>query len=108
MRLGPRAGGALCLFATIAAAALYHGPLGTGDAFAARVDTTARRTLDYYELPAVQARMQRGPLTRRIILSGPADEFQRAELVRIMDNVPGVIDATWDPASKPVTWRRAR
>lgn len=108
MRLGPRLGAALCLAATVGSTALYHGPLGTGDAFATRVDTTARRTLDYYELPAVQARMQRGPLTRRIILSGPADSFQRAELIRIMDNVPGVIDAKWDPASKPVDWRRTR
>jgi hypothetical protein len=108
MRLGPRLGAALCLAATMATAAVYHGALGTGDAFTDRVDTTARRTLDYYELPAVQARMQRGPLTRRIILSGPADSFQRAELIRIMDNVPGVIDVKWDPASKPVDWRRTR
>ena len=30
----------------------------------------------------IQASMQRGPLARRLILSGPADDFQRSELVR--------------------------
>lgn len=108
MRIGPRTGVALCLAATIATGALVHGPLGTGERFAVRVDTTARRTLEYYELPDIQGRMQRAPLTRRVILSGPADSFQREELVRIMNNIPGILDARWAPASKPVDWRKPR
>ncbi len=108
MRIGPRAGVALCLAATIATGAVVNGPLGTGERFAVRVDTIARRTLDYYELPTIQARMQRAPLQRRVILSGPADRFQREELVRIMNNVPGILDARWDSASKPVDWRKPR
>ena len=87
--------------ATLAFGALWHGPLGAGDRFATRADKIARATLDYYELPVVSARLERGPLTRRIILSGPADPFQRSELVRIMGQVPGVTDARWDPASLP-------
>ena len=106
MRIGPRVGVALCLAATVATAAIFHGPIGTGDAFAARVDITARRTLDHYELPNVHARMQRAPLTRRVILSGPADNFQRAELVRIMNDIPGILDARWDARSKPVDWKK--
>ena len=47
----------------------------------------------------VQARLERGPLTRRLILSGPADDFQRSELVRIMDGIPGVADARWAAAA---------
>jgi len=45
--------------------------------------------------------MHRGPLSRRLILSGPADDFQRTELVRILDETPGVLDVRWDPASLP-------
>jgi len=87
--------------ATLAFGALWHGPLGAADRFATRADKIARATLDYYELPAVAARLERGPLTRRIILSGRADSFQRSELVRIMGQVPGVNDVRWDPASLP-------
>lgn len=82
-------------------AALWHGPLGAGDRLATEAEVIARRTLDYYELPMIQAKMQRDPLARRLILSGPADDFQRAELVRILDEVPGVLEVRWDPASLP-------
>lgn len=87
--------------ATVCSAALWHGPLGAGERLANRSETIARRTLDYYELPMIQARMERGPLARRLILSGPADDFQRAELVRILDKTPGVLDVRWDPGSLP-------
>ena len=93
------------LSATLAAAALWHGPLGAADRFASRADKIARATLDYYEMPAVSARLERGPMTRRIILSGPADSFQRSELLRIMGQVPGVNDVRWEPASLPLEAR---
>lgn len=80
---------------------MWHGPLGAGERLARQSETSARKTLDYYELPMIQAHMQRGPLARRLILSGPADDFQRAELVRILDETPGVLDVRWDPASLP-------
>lgn len=94
--------------AVLAEAAVWHGPLGAGDRMAARAEVIARRTLDYYELPMIQAHMQRSPLARRMILSGPADDFQRQELVRIMDDIPGVLDVQWDPASLPQEPRRVR
>ncbi len=94
--------------AVLAETALWHGPMGAGDRMAARAETIARRTLDYYELPMIQARMQRSPLARRMILSGPADDFQRTELVRIMDDIPGVLEVQWDPASLPQERRTAR
>ena len=94
--------------AVLAETAIWHGPLGAGDRMAARAEIIARRTLDYYELPMIQAHMQRAPLARRMILSGPADDFQRSELVRIMDDIPGVVDVRWDPASLPQEARPAR
>lgn len=87
--------------ATLAFGALWHGPLGAGEAFAGRADALARRTLDHYEMPAVTARLERAPLSRTMILSGPADSFQRSELVRILDAVPGVSAVRWDAASPP-------
>ena len=93
--------------AVLGFAALWHGPLGAGERMAQRSETIARRTLDYYELPMIQAKMERGPLARRMILSGPADDFQRAELVRILDDIPGVLEVRWDPASLPQERRTA-
>ena len=98
----------LGLAAVLGSTALWHGPLGAGDRFAARAETIARRTLDYYELPMIQAHMQRGPLARRLILSGPADDFQRQELVRILDDIPGVLEVRWDAASLPQEPRPVR
>jgi len=37
-------------------------------------------------------------LSRRLILSGPADDFQRDQLVKIMSQVPGVSRASWSPS----------
>lgn len=94
--------------ATAGFTALWHGPLGAGEKLARQAETSARRTLDYYELPMVQAKMERGPLSRRLVLSGPADDFQRFELVRILDETPGVLEVRWDPASLPQEGRAAR
>jgi len=94
--------------ATIGFTALWHSPLGAGEKLAGLSEAGARRTLDYYELPLIQAHMQRGPLARRLILSGPADDFQRRELVRILDETPGVLDVRWDPASLPQEGRSAQ
>ena len=91
----------LGLAATVGITALWHGPLGAGERLANETEARARATLDYYELPMIQARLQRGPLSRRLVLSGPADDFQRAELVRILDETPGVLEVRWDPASLP-------
>ncbi len=87
--------------ATLGFGALWHGPLGAGDGLAARADALARATLDYYEMTAVSARLERSPLSRTMVLSGPADRFQRGELVRILSDVPGVAAVRWDPASLP-------
>jgi hypothetical protein len=83
------------LAASIALAALWHGPLGAANRFSAQVDRSARQTLDYYEMTKVTAHLHRAPLTRRLMLAGPADDFQSSELVRIMGALPGVSAASW-------------
>jgi hypothetical protein len=75
--------------------ALWHGPLGAADRFQGSIEQVARTTLDYFEMGQVQARLERGPMTRTLVLSGPADDFQRGELLRIMDEVPGVFSVRW-------------
>ena len=81
--------------AMLAATFLWHGPFGGADRLAGSAEKIARDTLVYYEMPQVQARMQRGPMTRRMHLRGPADEFQRREIARIMVEIPGVASASW-------------
>ena len=80
---------------SLAAAALWHGPLGTGDRFASKIEAAARIELDYIEMNAVAARLKRGPLERTLVLDGPADDFQRRELPRHMSYLPGVGRVRW-------------
>jgi hypothetical protein len=92
----------VCL--SLALAALWHGPLGAADRFSTRVEHQARFVLDHYEMTAVAAHLHHGPLSRRIILAGPADDFQTTELVRLMSELPGVSSAQWtrEPAGVPL------
>lgn len=90
---------ALGIAASVGATWFWHGPLGAGDRLAARVEAAARAQLDHDEMVRVQGRFERDPLTRRLILSGPADDFQRGEIKRRMELIPGVREAQWDPAS---------
>lgn len=79
----------------IAAAALWHGPFGAGERFAARIDRASRITFVFYDIPEVSGHVHRHPITRQVELSGPADDFQRNELVRLIEGLPGVSKATW-------------
>ena len=86
---------AIGILATLAAAAVWHGPGGAADRFTTTAERTMRITLDHYEMPQVAVRMQRGPLTRRLVFAGAADAFQRGEILRIGREVPGVADTAW-------------
>jgi peptidoglycan/LPS O-acetylase OafA/YrhL len=86
---------ALGIVATLALAALWHGPLGGADKFTAEVESTIRAALVNNEIPEVGAHLHRQPLTRRVLLSGPADDFQRRQLVILMNEIPGVESASW-------------
>ena len=76
--------------------------MAKGDAFAASIERAARAELDRQEMVQIDARLERRPLRRTLILSGPADDFQREELPKIMIKTRGVEAVRWDPASLPV------
>ncbi|HKX91292.1 MAG TPA: hypothetical protein VJM15_02555 [Sphingomicrobium sp.] len=84
--------------------ALWHGPLGAAERLARAIEADARATAVAWEVPQIRAQLDRRPLTRRLILSGPADDFQRSELVRTMETLPGVSRAAWSakPAGPPL------
>jgi membrane protease YdiL (CAAX protease family) len=86
--------------ATCIAVALWHGPLGAADRLAIELERSAREMLVAKDAPAgVTARIRHGPLTRQVILSGPADDFQRAEAARLLSEVPGISDADWNKSA---------
>lgn len=89
----------LGIFAVIGLTWIWHGPLGAGERLAGDIETAARAQLDRDEMVQVQAKVERRPLSRRLVLSGPADDFQRQEIRRRMRLLPGVGDAVWDAAS---------
>lgn len=90
------------IIAAFAAAALWHGPLGAAERFSSRIELTAKFVLADWEMGHVQGHLHHGPLTRRLILSGSADDFQRGELVKIMGSIPGVSTATWSKSDSGI------
>ena len=84
--------------ASVAATAVWSGPLGAAGQLVSQVERDARAALNHYEMTKVAARLHRGPLTRRLVLAGPADDFQKGELVRLMSQLPGVSRAQWTPS----------
>jgi hypothetical protein len=67
----------LGLVAALAVGAISHGPLGRGEAFVAQLDAGVQQVVRDAEVPGVTVQMAREPLSRRAILTGPADRFQR-------------------------------
>jgi hypothetical protein len=84
-------GGAAVLLVTW----IWHSPAGTGDRFAISTERFTRQVLIDWEMAPVHATLARDPLKRSLILSGPADSFQRHELVRILNDVPGIGEVHW-------------
>jgi hypothetical protein len=89
------------MVAAIVAAMVWSGPLGAGNRLTTRIENAARATLDHLEMTQVGARLERGPLRRRLVLSGPADDFQRGQLVQIMDDIHGVAGVRWASPPQP-------
>jgi len=81
--------------ASLAATGLWYGPMGASALFTSRVERAARITLDNYEMPRIASHLYRTPLSRRLILSGEADDFQRSELARILGTIPGIREVRW-------------
>jgi hypothetical protein len=89
---------------TIILALVWHGPLGAANRFVAQVERAARQMIIYNEVPWITGHVHHDPLTRRLILSGRADDFQRSELARIVGEIPGVSSAQWtaEPGGVPM------
>ncbi|URD60010.1 hypothetical protein M8312_09375 [Sphingomonas sp. KRR8] len=88
--------------ATLAVAELFHGPLGAAARLKADIEGHARRLLDVNDMSQIQAHLAETPMSRTLILSGPADDFQRGLLAEGMAALPGVARVEWDPNSLPV------
>lgn len=88
----------------IAIAIVWHGPFGAADRFVAQVERTTREMIVYNEIPWITGHIHHDPLTRRVILSGRADDFQRSELARMVGELPGVSSAQWtsEPGGVPL------
>lgn len=93
---------AAALAVALGGAALWHGPAGAADRLTERIEPFARTVLVDWEMGQVQARLSRAPLSRRLLLTGPADGFQRSELVKMMSTIPGVSAATWSPGDRGI------
>ena len=80
-----------------------HGPLGQGEAFVDQLDAQAKAVIRQNGLQTqVRVRFERDPLSRRAILSGRADQFQRDGLGNFpgingrVAAIPGVSGARWE------------
>lgn len=65
------------LLAALAAGWVSHGPLGGGEAFIGQVEARAKTVVAEAGVSGVAVRLERNPLRRAAILSGPANDFQR-------------------------------
>lgn len=87
--------------AAVAVGFLWHGPGAAGQRLAISVERSARIALDNYEMTQVTAKLERDPLSRTLVLSGPADDFQQRQMVQILRQVPGAGKVRWDRPLAP-------
>jgi hypothetical protein len=89
----------------------YHGPLGNGEALVGRLEAQARAAVVASEVPGVDVKLGRGPLSREATLSGPANDYQREGMgefpglndrIRSIDGISNVRWANPPPAAPPV------
>jgi hypothetical protein len=67
---------------------IYHGPLGQGEKFVNALEIEARAAVASGELPGIKVELGRHPLSRKAMLSGPANDYQREG----MGDYPGLND----------------
>lgn len=79
----------------------HHGPLGAGEALVGKLEGQAQAAVAKAGVPGVTVRLPRDPLSRKAILSGPANDFQRegqGELPGLNDlvgDIEGVSGVEW-------------
>lgn len=87
----------LGMLAALATGALWHS-LWAGERYATHVERVVQSRLTDLEMSSVRGQIERGPMRRTMLLRGPADDFQRAELVKLMGRLQGVSSGRWiDP-----------
>jgi hypothetical protein len=104
------------LLVTCVVAWVYYGPVGQGSAYADLLQQRAEFVLRISEVPNIQARISRTPLSRTVFLCGPTIEFQRngtttwqgsandlPGLDGRMLQVGGIANVVWDPAAPAPT-----
>ena len=74
------------LAAALVVALVAYWPLGMGAAFIDRLDAGAHIMVARAEVPGITVEMQRSPLARKALLTGPANQFQREG----MGSLPGI------------------
>jgi hypothetical protein len=68
------------LILALAAAWIWHAPLGNGERLIGRLEREARAQVARTELPGIEVSLSRDPLARAAKLSGPANSLQREGL----------------------------
>ncbi|HEY0131452.1 MAG TPA: hypothetical protein VGB57_08595 [Allosphingosinicella sp.] len=100
----------LGLLLALAAAWIWHAPLGHGERLIERLEAEARREVAKAELPGMKVNLSRSPLARTAILSGPANDLQREGLgsqkgvADYARDVEGISEVRW--ADEPGAGRR--
>lgn len=97
------------LAATTASAWVFHAPAGYGRRLIDRLDARVQPVVTRQELPTVTASFARSPLSRDLLFTGPANDFQRGRFVELVqeENIRGLRSVGWDPAS-PVEEKAVR
>lgn len=91
------------LAATLASAALFHGPAGYGERLLAGLESQVQPLVAKQEVESVHAGFARDPMSRSLVFRGPANDFQRQRFVELVqeENIRGIRSIGWDPASPP-------
>jgi len=80
---------------------VHHGLLGNGERLIGRLEAQAKQAVTKSELPGIDVRLGRDPLSRFATVSGKANSFQRegqGELPGVRDyvqEVPGISGVRW-------------
>ena len=98
------------LLVTLVVGWVYYGPAGQGEAYVNLLQQRADFVLRISEVPSIQARISRAPLSRTVFLCGPTIDFQRTGTTAFqggandlpgldgrMLQVGGISAAVWDP-----------
>lgn len=91
------------LAATVASAALFHGPAGYGERALAGLEAQVRPVVIRQEVESVSAAFEREPMSRALVFTGRANDFQRERFVELVQeqNIRGIASIGWNPATPP-------